>query len=661
MKLFNTRLALFLSAIFTAQANAQVDIKSIQIVEDHYAVKVLKVKLEYDGSQGTVLSFGASPITRRATYAKDHYINTFREGSSEHSFPLNRPDTRDNTAIESWGIRFLFYGSAGDQQYALEESFEIHWLDIKDHFQIEDSPNQLLTSVSSITVNEALPNADQLITWLGQRSLKQDQMKIYHTEVGSSSDSALDPFFILSISEDINFDDANRIFQKIAQLEIPVDLVQVQQIDSPGYELGNVSLDVRGSMITGGVDTRPVPQLAQLQTLKEVYDNLNFEPTPAAEYSSIIIDRVIELNDYNSGLSGRQAQELANYLLERDPDQPRAYVELARSEYRINSDREAVIAAKNIMQLALIIFPKDAYVNHYAGFVEYDMQEYEKALEYFQLAEQYRDEEIIWLINNWANTFLSMGRTEEALEKFSTLLEFNDLNKSDSRAAFFGLSDYVSALTEQQNPQASVVFEKLIENFPDRAKCIPIQYAQHILFSEADTNKALQVLGRGDKSGCADYSAVAALVDIYDWHNSKGNRAQLYRSFLKHPEIDELIYKVANSYKPTPILIALKDNGIDLDQINADGLSPLHQAILDSNAYAITALASAGANIHTSKEDEIPLLVYAIMQESASSVMALLAAGADPSEELETGYTIRDIANELGDDEIISLIAEDKN
>lgn len=648
---------LLFSSVCMVEAIAQVTINSMTVVEDHYSKKIVAVEFDYDGSLGAYLSVGAIPAANRDTVRSGYSVNSIQEGVSTANIAVQRPATEDNRTVDSWAIEFRFATLEGRRLLTLTERINLDWPSIKDYYDITDAPEEILSSVSSIRVNEALGNTTGLIQWLGERSNFIDAIEIYHFD-SSPPPPGLMPLNTLNVSEDVSFADLSLLLLKLQELQTEITSVQFIHIDDEGYKRGMIAIGHDGYIAGPAEPPRPIDELVALSSLEEAYESRNFEPTPPEEFSTIMLDRIIALNDQSSRSSSRQAQEIIDLLLERDPDQPRAYVELARSQFQTAECCEQELAARNIMNIALALFPDDAYVNHYAGYVEYESDEFEKALLHFRLADQQRDEDIIWLTNNWANTLLSLGRVEEAFEKFSTLLNLNNLNASDSRALYFGLVDYADALTAHRSRDAGPVYLKLITEFPERARCVPVDYAQYILFTESNINRARQVLGQGEQYQCDSYSVVDALVDIYTWYGDgiTANRPALYRSFLKHPQVDELIYRIATSFNPVPLLQALSENGIDLDQLNAYGAPAIQQAISDSNIFAITSLAAAGANINEDMGEGFTPLLYALFMEDVDAIRALVDAGADPNEMTEFGVSAMKLAEQVGNQEFINAL-----
>ncbi len=645
---------LLLTCTAFSVANAQVVVKNIEIVDERYSSKTLKIELEYDGSFGDALTLGLLPVTSRQSYRSNYVSYLVRKGNSELTMPIYRPETYDNSAIESWGINFFFTYSNREDQFVLVEEYDLIWRGIKDYFNVSSLPAELLSSMTKVSINEALENSYELIAWLAQRSPKIDDIDISFMEL--PPDPSLSPILALRVAEDVSFEDLQLLSKKMVELSVPINTVMFENLSDRNNLRGSVSIGPIGNSIMPEDATNPIEVIANAQSLESVHDYFRFTPTPQKEYSALVLNQIITLNDQTSHNSSRQAKELATYLLAKDPDVPRAYVELARSEIYATHGDEGLIAAKNIIQLALNIFPEDSYVNHYAGFLEYRYEEYEKAILYFRLADQQKQQENIWLINNWANTLMVLGNTAESLEKYSSLLKIKATTPTDQRALFYGLTDYAEELVNQRSNAVGPIYEKLIAEFPDRAKCSPVDYAQYKLFTTGDAEESLKTLGRAEQYQCDDYNAVAALIDIYTWHNKKGSRAELYRSFLKHAQIEELIYRIANSNDPVPLLAAMGKNGVNLDQVDRYGISALFKAIEESNSYAVSTLASAGADVNGIQEEGLSPLILAVFNEDAEIVRALLDAGADPQLKNEFGYSAQMMAEQMGNLELLSIL-----
>lgn len=646
-----------LLSLLTSSVFAQVSINSLTIAEDYYSQKVLEVEFDYDGSFGESISVGAQPNANREVFRDSYTLISIPKGVSTARVELARPATEDNDSVFSWGVTFRFSSATGRSVQTSTELFDVNWTGIKEYFGVEDAPLEILSSVGNIRVNEALENTRELIRWFAARSNGIDNIQISRYE-SSPPLPDLTPINSLVVAEDVTYDDLHRTLLKLQELQIDITSVRFIRVDDQLYTNGLIAVSNTGYIGGNPNFEDPLEELATLSSLEEIYARRNFTPTPAEQLSAFFLDQIIALNDESSARSSRRAQSLIESLLERDPNQPRAYVELARSLFRTEPCCEEEVSARNVTNIALNLFPDDPYVNYYAGYVEFLNGEPEKALLLYQIAEQQREEEIIWLINNWADTLLSLGRRDEALAKYSKLLLFDDLNKSDTRALFFGLQSYAEALKDDRDTAAGPIFARLLEEYPDRAHCVAAKYAEHILFAENDLKHATQVLGREYQYTCKDKDEIEALINIFAWYNGGefGSPVALYNSFLKHPQVNDLIYRIANSNDPVPILQALKSNGVNLDQVSAGSGSALQRAISNDNSYAIRSLANGGSNINDDMGDGFTPLMFALFMENVDAVRVLVEEGADPELVSEFGMSALDLAEQSGDEEMLEAL-----
>ncbi len=650
---------LFITICSVSATSAQVSVNSIEVLEERFSSKLLKINLEYDGTFGEFIKMGIMPSTSREVERDDYYIHTLRPGIHDLEMTLFRPNIGDNGQVDSWGIHFFISYNNDEDKTVEVVTHDLEWKSIEGYYGISSESAPVLRSITRFEIDESLYNANQLLAWFGQRSTRLDDISISYTREpeGFAPQPSLTQINAMEVAEDIDYSDFHQLVTKMYELKVPINSVRIVKVDELGYFRGKISIGPRGKMLLPDSIPDPMAIIANSKSEVDTYQFLNFTPTPREEFTQHVLNQIIALNDQDNHRSSEQARELATYLVEKDPDSPRAYVELARAMIKETHSDDGLAPARNVMKLASELFPEDSYVTHYTGFIEFRYEEFEKAIAYFRLADQQKETNNIWLVTNWASALFELNRPDEAFEKFAELQSIEVSTRTDKRAMYRGLAAFAERLVEYRKPGAEPIYDRMIAEFPEHAQCVPVDYAQYLLFNSGDINKSLAILGRSEQNHCDDYSAVAALVDVYTWHQNQGSRAELYRSFLKHAAIDELVYKIANSSNPVPLLTAMHANGVDLDQQDRHGVSPLYKAIEDSNPYAVESLAQAGANIHEASEYGFTPLMLAMFNEDAAVIRALINAGADPLDKANVGFSALDMARELGNLEILTILS----
>ena len=105
-------------------------------------------------------------------------------------------------------------------------------------------------------------------------------------------------------------------------------------------------------------------------------------------------------------------------------------------------------------------------------------------------------------------------------------------------------------------------------------------------------------------------------------------------------------------------LRALVDAGVDVDQAEPDGSTPLHWAAWNADVEAVRLLLEAGAVANTGNRYGVRPLSLACVSGSPGVVAALLDAGANPNTTLTEGETALMTAARSGNVEVVELLLD---
>lgn len=102
----------------------------------------------------------------------------------------------------------------------------------------------------------------------------------------------------------------------------------------------------------------------------------------------------------------------------------------------------------------------------------------------------------------------------------------------------------------------------------------------------------------------------------------------------------------------------LLQNGADVNQAGADGMTPLHQAVRNDDLEIAALLLQAGADAQAATREGITPLWLAAMNRNAGMAEALLNAGADPNAALPGGETTLMAAARTGSAQLVELLLD---
>ncbi len=636
------RLALLFGFALPPSSFAEVVIENITVTEDSYSVKTLQVDLTYDGAEGDTIYFGATALTDTPVTGVSYFPYSISSGQHSLAVVVNKPAVANHDAVHSDRLRFRFYDNVS-LAFNIEMNFPIQWMGAIDYFSGQQIVIQPLRSVKRVSIDESMPAARPLIANLISGGVPLNNLKITH----SDEETAPQDGAIITLSEDIAFDDIKNLLTTTDRLGLEVRSVRFSKLNDRDFQPGQASIYDSSWNSSPALSPSDWKEMLAASNLDELYALANFQPTPVDDLVGEILQQAIALNDEENRTAARQAQELANFALQKDPALVRAYVELARSEIRLLDGQQRFVSAQKIIRLALQVDPDDAQANQYAGYIEMQLGNLDKALAFFMLAEQNRNDElIVWLTANWANALWRLNRIADADAKFASLVDLEVDDPHNERAQYFGLRDYTAFLEEQRSHAIDAIYESLVYDYPERSRCLPLTYAKYVLRTRADTLKSQELLNRAEQYNCRLHDRITVLTELMDWYNRDGNRAELYRSFIRYGEMDYLIYELASFDDGHAVLDAIKLNGVDLDQPGSSGQTALLRAIANSNSHALSVLTSAGVDVNRVSVEGFSPLMTAMFLENTEAMQILLAAGADPALEYE-GYSAFDIAEQF--------------
>jgi len=189
-----------------------------------------------------------------------------------------------------------------------------------------------------------------------------------------------------------------------------------------------------------------------------------------------------------------EAKQNIDALIKASPNCAAAYKELAR--YYIMSGHISSMKFKSgslenadkALSKALKIDPNDADAYILFGHLYRLMDEHDKAIASLERAKTIGTDNP-WLHLNWADLLLDEGRSDEAAQHYSSVLNSNTSNRKAMSAAFEGLIRYYASIGALDNIDQT--YQKQIEYEPDTA-WVYGNYAEFLLYYMGDYEKAIQ-------------------------------------------------------------------------------------------------------------------------------------------------------------------------
>ena len=634
-------------------SHAQVEILDARVVDQSFSRARLELTLRHDGSYGDDVWFGVTPVTRSPIYGFSYSPQNLPIGEVTMPVVLSRPTLENQIGFLSHEIRLNFYNPAETVDFDLNHKIAIEWPNFSDFYGITPGPASPDYSIKHLHLTDSLYYFESLVQWFSDNGLELNNIELEAR--GKKHDKPVEslPLFV---SEDVSFEDLSGVLYQLADKGTRVSSIGVFPLTDQRYPLGYMSLGIVHVEEQTFLIPAKFQQMLDATSKEEIYSIAEFTPTRIEEFINSSMERVIALNDTPYKNDARRAIELANVVLDRDPANVRAYVELARAELGINGS-VALPNSKNTVEFALSLEPGNPWANHYGGFIEMRLGNYEEALQRFEIAEATRGEqEITWLIVNWGDTFRRMGRPRLAIEKYELLMDKRNLDSHNMGALYRGLNRYAELLEELEDNGLIAVYEKLYREFPDKSTCVPTELGIHYISRESDTVKAREMLDLSNELECENHGPLVGLLDIHEWYERKGSKTDLFRALMTHHDRSNLVYRIASMKNGEAILRRMVEFEIDIDETDVYGATPIMKAIENSNIIALENIVAAGANVNQTSEYMGSPLFAAVSLGEVESVRILLQHGADPSMPLPFGFSVLEIKDQIENPAIRQLL-----
>lgn len=392
-----------------------------------------------------------------------------------------------------------------------------------------------------------------------------------------------------------------------------------------------------------------------------------------AYYQKLLNDAVEfidNIDHYGSDDLNVAKRNLDKIILE-DPNFVQAYLELARIAMKGDSnpseDRRysGLDEAQRLIQVALKVNPN--YANSYIlyGYVLGVKKQPDAAITAFKKAQQIGTKNM-WLYYNWGLTLQNVNRTDEAIKKYgegialTPLPDTPELHSSNRAipAIFYRLNE----LLEQREDWASIdsLYQKRLTVLHE--PCENAYYAGFKLYKLGQYNEALQKATQAFESDCAMRARpVLAAAYFTKWaldpsmakieRDNTLNKAQALIS-----DTPQLIMNLASSPATAKTLPKLKSAGIQLDGLDAKGMTPLAYAVANADKNTVRRLIGAGANVNKELKDGWSVLMLAAATGKTDVVKVLLDSKADPEKRTRDGQSAISVARATGNNEILKIL-----
>jgi tetratricopeptide (TPR) repeat protein len=362
--------------------------------------------------------------------------------------------------------------------------------------------------------------------------------------------------------------------------------------------------------------------------------------TPDIQRSAQLVAEAARLLDAYSGRGDllQQANQKLREALEINPDEPAAYVELARLRMKSSGlNVESLKDAEASLRRALAIDQAFGNAHVLLGYVLTHAGRFDEAEAAFAQAER-TGATSPWLESNLAELKDKRGQRQVAAEIFNRIAA-NPAKPAAIRGAALEWLQSFHTYTSKQLDQADLAYRMQIELDPrapwpkGNYACFLRVHRLDLARSEMFARQALEIMRYGVAQRCLASTLYLEWAEALVAQDTKRADALFAEASQLEPDLGTLVREVGNYPRAHPILEALAQKGISLDTMPgiAGGTTPLSIAAGNPNVEIATRMIRLGANPNTQGYAGVTPLMIAAQRGSDAMVRALLTSGADPT------------------------------
>jgi tetratricopeptide (TPR) repeat protein len=387
------------------------------------------------------------------------------------------------------------------------------------------------------------------------------------------------------------------------------------------------------------------------------------DPTPRATTVEGQLKEAIAMIDSDFRSAMPEAKTRLERILERDPKQDQAYLELARVAMKTNWSPTGWREAEALIKSAQQIRPDSVNAKILLGYVYVQQKREKEGLSLYEEAARAGTTNL-WLWTNWGELLLQQGKYDGAVEKFRQVIKHpvtGDANDRARRQAYFGLLkihrerselDALEAVHKQRWAEHPVYF------------CYGTAYAHFLVSMRGDARAAEAVIKTLPPGTCevGDGRVLMTLVKYVSWSSAKGpERDEALRSArITMPVSPELFRLLAESDHTLAAARQLVAAGEKIGMQDNHRMDALALAMSEGDIAAARRLISIGARPDALVgHDEMPVALLPVFTADLPGIALMQKSGVDYAKLRYRGATALEWARQQGDENVLKALRTD--
>jgi tetratricopeptide (TPR) repeat protein len=356
----------------------------------------------------------------------------------------------------------------------------------------------------------------------------------------------------------------------------------------------------------------------------------------------------------------REARQILERLIQKNPSNAPAYTELARIAMKSNWGPEGLHQAETLLDSALKLSPSNVDAKILLGYVYTHQHRFNEASKLFTEAERSNPPNL-WLWTNWGEMFDMQGKADQAIEKYREAVTRPFGTAKSYRARENAYSFLLKRLEARQDADGmEALYKQRISEFGP-GSCYSAEYARFRLYVRGDTQGAIETAHRALNLNCEDASSreILGLANYVQWANGQGapSNEALNQARVFLPTNATTLYLLAGSDKTVVALNKLIANGEHIDQLDNDNMTALAHALQNGKLDAVERLLRLGARAEIPVSfEQIPAALMPVFDGNFDAIRLLQHHGVNYSKVTYHGTTAIDYAKQMGDAALLDAL-----
>jgi tetratricopeptide (TPR) repeat protein len=373
-----------------------------------------------------------------------------------------------------------------------------------------------------------------------------------------------------------------------------------------------------------------------------------------------VLKHAVELIDTDRDDELKHAKLVLERLVESNPRNDAAFVEMARVAMKQQWGPEGLGQAEALLRSALQIRPDSVNAKILLAYVYSNQKRYKEAEPLFVEASKI-DTPNLWLGTNWGEMLEQQGKTAAAIAKYREVLGHPPKQDTYDRARRHAARRLMALLASSKDLDTVEALHKQLTGDYGAENCFGVGYARFLVQQRGDAAASMAMARRASASRCDAEAArqVLGLAHYLAWSQTQepGRAEALRQARVVRPVGPALLYELATSEHTVPAIQQLIAEGERVDQLDNERATALAYALRGNDLSAARRLLGLGARPDALVGfEQMPLALMPVLTGNLESIRLMQKSGIDYSKLRYKGMTALDHARSIHDGRLLQAL-----